>query len=276
MIALSQKCYQHTNTSMHHLVVAVLSIFLVGCGPKPIKERAEAGDADAQFQLGCMLIEGRGIPKDTDMGIAWLKKAEKQGVRSATIIIQETTASPREKLQLEATAALNDSKSQASRVVLSAWCSGVIRYKQAYGFYPCLSNGQHPTTDKAYLLTGETGANFVKALSGASPDGSKLTSGANGERARLNRNCETFIDFTAADFAPNSRNAQSANLCSRKGRNIYVAIDYNGDGRISDITGIRLPTALKSAGTNTSYTARVIVFEEAPGNEEEPAVIAAQ
>ena len=40
---------------------------------------AEQGDADAQFALGVMYANGKGVPKDASQAAAWYRKAAEQG-----------------------------------------------------------------------------------------------------------------------------------------------------------------------------------------------------
>ena len=48
-----------------------------------LRERAEQGDAIAQFNLGVMYDNGRGVTQDYARAIAWYKKAAEQGNASA-------------------------------------------------------------------------------------------------------------------------------------------------------------------------------------------------
>ena len=43
------------------------------------KAKAEAGDAEAQFNLGVMYDEGEGVPKDDKEAVKWWQKAADQG-----------------------------------------------------------------------------------------------------------------------------------------------------------------------------------------------------
>ncbi len=46
---------------------------------KEFRALAEQGDADAQFNLGVMYAEGRGVPKDYVQAYMWLSLAAAQG-----------------------------------------------------------------------------------------------------------------------------------------------------------------------------------------------------
>ena len=40
---------------------------------------AERGDADAQYNLGMMYADGRGVPQDDTTAVEWFQKAAEQG-----------------------------------------------------------------------------------------------------------------------------------------------------------------------------------------------------
>lgn len=46
--------------------------------PEALKQLAEQGNADAQFELGLRLLGGEGLPKDADQAANWLKKSADQ------------------------------------------------------------------------------------------------------------------------------------------------------------------------------------------------------
>ena len=48
-----------------------------------LRARADAGEASAQFNLGWMYTEGRGVPQDDAEAIAWYRRAAEQGNASA-------------------------------------------------------------------------------------------------------------------------------------------------------------------------------------------------
>ena len=45
--------------------------------------RAGHGDADAQYELGIMYAEGRGVPQNDAVAFAWYRQAAEQGVAKA-------------------------------------------------------------------------------------------------------------------------------------------------------------------------------------------------
>lgn len=51
------------------------------------KPLAEAGDCDAQAQLGRLYFEGKGVPRDYEQAIAWWRKAANQGQQKAQIAL---------------------------------------------------------------------------------------------------------------------------------------------------------------------------------------------
>jgi TPR repeat protein len=50
---------------------------------KKLREAAEKGDAEAQYSLGLMYREGRGVPKDDVEAEDWFRKAAGQGFAKA-------------------------------------------------------------------------------------------------------------------------------------------------------------------------------------------------
>jgi len=50
---------------------------------KKLQPIAEKGNAEAQFRLGLMYREGKGVAQDDKQGVAWLSKAAEQGQAEA-------------------------------------------------------------------------------------------------------------------------------------------------------------------------------------------------
>lgn len=48
-----------------------------------LRERANAGEADAQLQLGYAYVTGQGVPQDYTQGVQWYRKAAEQGLPEA-------------------------------------------------------------------------------------------------------------------------------------------------------------------------------------------------
>ena len=44
-----------------------------------LRSKANAGDAEAQFNLGVMYRVGRGVPQDYAQAVSWCRKAAEQG-----------------------------------------------------------------------------------------------------------------------------------------------------------------------------------------------------
>lgn len=168
-------------------------------------------------------------------------------------------------------------KAATSQTVLSGWCSGILRYKQAYGFYPNFATGAYPTADTLFKLesSATTPAYFVMALSGKHPSGAALGAGATGFRAVFNRNSEAFVDFSSQDYeAPSALSAVTATTASlgasnylvdRFGnRNIRVAVDYDGSGVIKITSGAptsaAVPADIATYITTAGYQARVLIY----------------
>jgi TPR repeat protein len=51
-----------------------------------MREDAQAGDRDAQYALGLVYAEGRGIPEDPAQALYWLSLAVEQGDKDADLL----------------------------------------------------------------------------------------------------------------------------------------------------------------------------------------------
>ena len=51
-----------------------------------VREKAETGDVDAQYAMGLMYAEGRGIRQDEIQAYVWLSRAVKQGDQNAAAL----------------------------------------------------------------------------------------------------------------------------------------------------------------------------------------------
>lgn len=52
-----------------------------------IEQAAEAGDAEAQFKLGALYANGKGVEQDSKIAAKWLRKAAKQGWMAAQTLL---------------------------------------------------------------------------------------------------------------------------------------------------------------------------------------------
>ena len=167
-------------------------------------------------------------------------------------------------------------KAATSQTVMSGWCSGILRYKQAYGFYPGLGAASYPTADTCLKLESGTNASFfVMTLAGKNPNNTSLSVGPAGNRAKYNRNSEAFIDFAAQDYEDYTKLPASTDTSGTLGtsnflvdrfgnRNIRVVIDYDNSGGLKSAAGAAtaagIPTEIVGYSTTTGYPARVIIY----------------
>ena len=56
------------------------------------QKAADKGNADAQFNLGCMYGNGEGIARDEAEAVRWFRKAAKNGSENAKQLLQEIEA----------------------------------------------------------------------------------------------------------------------------------------------------------------------------------------
>jgi prepilin-type N-terminal cleavage/methylation domain-containing protein len=167
-------------------------------------------------------------------------------------------------------------KAATSQTVMSGWCSGILRFKQAYGFYPGLGAAAYPTADTCLKLESGTNASFfIMTLAGKNPNGSVLTTGPTGNRAKYNRNSEAFIDFSSQDYEDFTKLPISTDTTGTLGtnnflvdrfgnRNIRVVIDYDNNGTLKSAAGAAtatgIPAEILGYSTATGYPARVLIY----------------
>jgi prepilin-type N-terminal cleavage/methylation domain-containing protein len=166
-------------------------------------------------------------------------------------------------------------KAATSQTVMSGWCSGILRYKQAYGFYPGLGAASYPTADTCLKLESGTNASFfIMTLAGKNPNSSALGTGPTGNRAKYNRNSEAFVDFSSQDYEDFTKLPTSTTdstlgtnnfLVDRFGnRNIRVVIDYDNNGTLKSAAGAAtatgIPAEILGYSTATGYPARVLIY----------------
>lgn len=167
-----------------------------------------------------------------------------------------------------------------SQTALGSWASGLVRYKQAYGFYPNIAGGTYPSADTCFRLesgatTSNLGARLVMCLSGRNPNGTMLSAGATGNRATWNRNGESFVEFSREDYenftllptgTDTTGSIGTTFLVDRLGnRNIRVAIDFNNSGTIASAAGAPspsggIPADIRNFSAAAGIPARVIVY----------------
>ncbi len=83
------------------MMLSLTCACFVGCGPKTVEERAEAGDAGAQARLGYMYFTGewmtgpssnwgkQGAPQDAKEAFKWYRLAADQGLADAQCALGE-------------------------------------------------------------------------------------------------------------------------------------------------------------------------------------------
>lgn len=171
-----------------------------------------------------------------------------------------------------------------SQTSLGGWASGLVRYKQAYGFYPNLAGGTYPSSDTCFKLeegagAANRGAVLIMCLNGRNPNGSSLSAGGSGNRIKWNRNAETFVEFSREDYedftklpagTDTSGSIGTSNfLVDRLGnRNIRVVMDFNGNGNIASAAGAPspntgIPEDIRNFSGSSGIPARVIVYTSA-------------
>ena len=71
-------------------IILIIGFLVVGCeAEKTIKQKAEAGDADAQYLLGLRCLVGEGVPRDLKEAAKWVRKAAEQSLAEAQFTLGE-------------------------------------------------------------------------------------------------------------------------------------------------------------------------------------------
>ena len=69
---------------MKRILLMIALVALVGCGESAEEQtKAQAGDTEAQFVLGDMYRNGRGVKQDFKEAVKWFRKASEQGYAEA-------------------------------------------------------------------------------------------------------------------------------------------------------------------------------------------------
>ena len=71
------------------LICAAAALFFAGCGD-PLREAAEKGDANAQYELCIRYATGDGVKQDLDEAINWGVKAIEQGHEKAFMWLRDS------------------------------------------------------------------------------------------------------------------------------------------------------------------------------------------
>lgn len=151
----------------------------------------------------------------------------------------------------------------AAQTAFTQWAGAVSRYKQVYGFYPNIGTSYVTNLDSLHRLeTATVNANFVRALSGRSPDGVALNPA---DRKRLNRTGEEFCSFGLEDFESAGGLTATTMLVDRfTNRNIRVIFDTDNNVILRNISvpagATSIPEEIRGISTAAGVPARVIIY----------------
>lgn len=142
----------------------------------------------------------------------------------------------------------------------SGWITAIEQYKSVYNYYPILNKGATVGDDEHYNLgQGDTGLNFVKALSGRDPEtGDKLSKE---DQKSFNKRGRSFCDFSPEDFTQEDGTVDYGTLCDVFGNtNIHVVMDTDGNKHVV-IPGEYMPDDATEAETDANGLMKnVIIF----------------
>jgi hypothetical protein len=144
-----------TSPSLSRVALAGMVALLVGRAPftqiaeaaqgnssesiEELRTRAEAGDVDAQYNLGVMYVNDRGVPQDDTEAVAWYRKAAEQGEWNSghtDIKVSEATVGTSSRIAtLSGSAGVNSSRSESptlsywSRLSMCGFSNGLVDAK---------------------------------------------------------------------------------------------------------------------------------------------------
>ncbi|MFO7594698.1 MAG: tetratricopeptide repeat protein [Pseudomonadota bacterium] len=119
-----------------------------------IEKAAEAGDAEAQFKLGALYANGKGVKQDSKAAAQWLRKSAKQGMAPAQTLLgwcyaggNGVSRNPGEAIEWYSKAAEQgdtDAMSSLADLYLEGWPGIERNIKQALNWYEKAANLGHP------------------------------------------------------------------------------------------------------------------------------------
>ena len=150
----------------------------------------------------------------------------------------------------------------------SSWISAIEQYKSVYDYYPILTKGASVGDDEHYDLgEGETGLNFVKALSGRDPEtGEKLSKE---DQRSFNRRGRSFCEFSPEDFTQEDGSVDYTTLADTFGNtHIHVVMDTD-DNKHVIIPGEYMPEDATDAENDPKgLMKKVIIFTSTKDGED--------
>jgi prepilin-type N-terminal cleavage/methylation domain-containing protein len=97
--------------------------------------------------------------------------------------------------------AMKKADETATRAMYGQWTTALMSYKSTYSYFPDLGTGYSGSDDTYYTLDqGDTGQNFVRALSAKNMDGTELS---DEHRTRYNKRGKEFTSFPSGYFLDN-------------------------------------------------------------------------
>lgn len=135
----------------------------------------------------------------------------------------------------------NKSKTKAQ---FSQWATGMSLFKQEYGYYPAVNNGNKIDAPK-----------FIGALSATDYLGVKITSSTDARLAG-NKKRISFYSFSDSDILTNSDGtpaSAAAVIDAFRNSDIAIFIDTDGDGKVSP-TSVQVVPGNSIDGTGIGYS----------------------
>lgn len=70
-------------SSLRHPLIFCVALILISCGKPDLRSKAEAGDPVAQYEVGIMYANGRGVTQNNIEAVKWWRKSADQGHAAA-------------------------------------------------------------------------------------------------------------------------------------------------------------------------------------------------
>lgn len=149
-------------------------------------------------------------------------------------------------------------KRAKSRAQYQGYATALVAYQSEYGYFPRIGTMASAGNSGNGTNLATTSSDFIKALSGRTPQGTVLQSGD----LYLNPRSKPFYSFAESEFyfpdgADEASQTELANAFNN--RDIYILVDSNGSGVIT------LPGNVATrSGTATTFRGKVAIWSLGP------------
>ncbi len=113
-----------------------------------LKKGAQKGNADAQFKLGCLYSVGKGVDKNDELALKWIKKSAQNNHKNAQKVLKEYYESnPKDEKKVLKSKSKNDNKTALYKGFIEKSKRGDAKYQLIVSMMYYLGEGV-PKNDK--------------------------------------------------------------------------------------------------------------------------------